>query len=86
LWCIIDHRVYNLTNFADAHPGGSIVLEQAAGTNATATFYNPHRQAILQKPRASRHQRAGRRDARGHCAAARRPLPRALRGAAIAAA
>ncbi|KAF2500720.1 acyl-CoA dehydrogenase family protein [Lophium mytilinum] len=49
LWCIIDHRVYDLTDFADAHPGGSVVLEQVAGTDATETFYNLHRQAILQK-------------------------------------
>ncbi|KAF2814182.1 acyl-CoA dehydrogenase family protein [Mytilinidion resinicola] len=49
LWCIIDHRVYDLTDFADAHPGGSVVLEQVAGTDATEAFYNLHRQAILQK-------------------------------------
>jgi len=25
LWCIVDHRVYDLTDFVDAHPGGSVV-------------------------------------------------------------
>lgn len=49
LWCIIDHKVYDLTDFADAHPGGSVVLEQVAGTDATVAFYNLHRQEVLQK-------------------------------------
>ncbi|KAH8726641.1 acyl-CoA dehydrogenase family protein [Phaeosphaeriaceae sp. PMI808] len=49
LWCIIDHKVYDLTDFVDAHPGGSVVLEQVAGTDATAAFYNLHRQEVLQK-------------------------------------
>lgn len=49
LWCIIDHQVYDLTDFIDAHPGGSIVLEQIAGTDATTAFYNLHRQEVLQK-------------------------------------
>jgi len=49
LWCIVDHKVYDLTDFVDAHPGGSVVLEQVAGTDATAAFYNLHRQEVLQK-------------------------------------
>jgi alkylation response protein AidB-like acyl-CoA dehydrogenase len=49
LWCIIDHRVYDLTDFLDAHPGGSVVLSQIAGTDATAAFYNLHRQEVIQK-------------------------------------
>jgi alkylation response protein AidB-like acyl-CoA dehydrogenase len=49
LWCIIDHKVYDLTDFIDAHPGGSVVLEQIAGTDATSAFYNLHRQEVLQK-------------------------------------
>jgi hypothetical protein len=51
LWCIIDHQVYNLTDFLDAHPGGNIVLEQVAGKDATGDFYNLHRQEVLQKYR-----------------------------------
>lgn len=39
LWCIVDHRVYDLTDFLDAHPGGSVVLNQVAGTDATSAFY-----------------------------------------------
>lgn len=49
LWCIIDHKVYDLTDFVDAHPGGSVVLEQVAGTDATTAFYNLHRQEVLDK-------------------------------------
>jgi cytochrome b involved in lipid metabolism len=36
LWCIIDHTVYDLSEFVDAHPGGEVVLRQIAGTDATA--------------------------------------------------
>jgi hypothetical protein len=49
LWCIIDHKVYDLSEFVDAHPGGSVVLEQVAGTDATSAFYNLHRQEVLTK-------------------------------------
>lgn len=49
VWCIIDHRVYDLTDFLDAHPGGSVVLAQIAGKDATTEFYNLHRQEVLQK-------------------------------------
>ena len=51
LWCIIDHRVYDLTDFVDAHPGGNVVLEQVAGKDATSEFYNLHRQEVLTKYR-----------------------------------
>jgi len=49
LWCIIDHKVYDLSEFVDAHPGGSVVLEQVAGQDATTAFYNLHRQEVLDK-------------------------------------
>ena len=49
LWCIIDHKVYDLTDFVDAHPGGSVVLQQVAGQDATSAFYNLHRNEVLQK-------------------------------------
>lgn len=49
LWCIIDHKVYDLTDFLDAHPGGSVVLEQVAGQDATTAFYNLHRNEVIQK-------------------------------------
>lgn len=49
VWCIIDHRVYDLTDFLDAHPGGSVVLNQVAGQDATEAFYNLHRQEVIDK-------------------------------------
>jgi hypothetical protein len=49
LWCIIDNKVYDLTDFADAHPGGSTVLYQVAGQDATADFFNLHRLEVLQR-------------------------------------
>lgn len=49
LWCIIDHKVYDLTDFVDAHPGGSVVLQQVAGTDATGAFFNLHRYEVLEK-------------------------------------
>lgn len=49
LWCIVDHKVYDLTDFLEAHPGGSVVLTQYAGTDATTAFYNLHRHEVLEK-------------------------------------
>lgn len=49
LWFIIDSKVYDVTDFIDAHPGGEAVLKQVAGTDATEAFYNLHRQEVLQK-------------------------------------
>lgn len=49
LWTIVDHKIYDLTDFIDAHPGGSVVLTQIAGQDATAAFYNLHRHEVLQK-------------------------------------
>ncbi|QIW98417.1 hypothetical protein AMS68_003935 [Peltaster fructicola] len=49
LWTIIDHKVYDLTDFLDAHPGGNVVLEQVAGQDATEAFFNLHRYEVLQK-------------------------------------
>ncbi|KAK0850458.1 hypothetical protein LTS02_013187 [Friedmanniomyces endolithicus] len=49
LWVIVDHKVYDLSDFVDAHPGGSVVLTQVAGQDATSAFYNLHRHEILQQ-------------------------------------
>ncbi|KAG9234885.1 acyl-CoA dehydrogenase-like protein [Amylocarpus encephaloides] len=49
LWLVIDSKVYDVTDFIDAHPGGESVLKQVAGTDATEAFYNLHRQEVLQK-------------------------------------
>jgi len=48
LWFIIDSKVYDVTDFLDAHPGGEAVLKQVAGQDATDAFYNLHRQEVLQ--------------------------------------
>ena len=49
LWCIIDSKVYDLTDFVDAHPGGESVLRQIGGQDATNAFYNLHRHEVLTK-------------------------------------
>ncbi|KAI1443519.1 acyl-CoA dehydrogenase NM domain-like protein [Annulohypoxylon stygium] len=49
LWFIIDSRVYDVTDFVDAHPGGESVLRQVAGQDATIAFYNLHRHEVLAK-------------------------------------
>jgi len=49
LHVIIDSKVYDLTDFADAHPGGAHVLLQVAGQDATSEFYSMHRHEILTK-------------------------------------
>ena len=49
LWCIIDAKVYDLTDFADAHPGGLTVLQQVSGQDATVDFFNLHRLEVLQR-------------------------------------
>lgn len=49
LYVIVDHRVYDLSDFVDAHPGGAVVLRQVAGQDATEAFWNLHRQEVLQQ-------------------------------------
>ncbi|KAI1140543.1 acyl-CoA dehydrogenase NM domain-like protein [Hypoxylon sp. FL0543] len=49
LWFVIDSKVYDVTDFVDAHPGGESVLRQVAGQDATVAFYNLHRHEVLSK-------------------------------------
>ncbi|KAI1408444.1 acyl-CoA dehydrogenase NM domain-like protein [Hypoxylon sp. FL1857] len=49
VWFIIDSKVYDVTDFVDAHPGGESVLRQVAGQDATVAFYNLHRHEVLSK-------------------------------------
>jgi len=52
LWVIIDSKVFDLSRFANLHPGGLTVLldEEVAGQDATKIFYSLHRHEVLQKP------------------------------------
>ncbi|KAG8765928.1 hypothetical protein FRC15_006690, partial [Serendipita sp. 397] len=52
LWVIIDSKVYDLSRFANLHPGGLNVLldEEVAGQDATKIFYSLHRHEVLTKP------------------------------------
>ncbi|ORX56271.1 acyl-CoA dehydrogenase NM domain-like protein [Hesseltinella vesiculosa] len=49
LWIVIDTDVYDLTDFADIHPGGLFPLMQVAGKDATSDFYGMHKQEVLIK-------------------------------------
>ncbi|KAI1482989.1 acyl-CoA dehydrogenase NM domain-like protein [Daldinia eschscholtzii] len=49
VWFIVDSKVYDVTDFVDAHPGGESVLRQVAGQDATVAFYNLHRHEVLTK-------------------------------------
>lgn len=49
LLLIIHSKVYNVTEFLDAHPGGEFVLIQVGGKDATTDFYNLHRHVVLEK-------------------------------------
>ncbi|GAA5834742.1 hypothetical protein JCM9279_007095 [Rhodotorula babjevae] len=49
LWIIVDTAVYDVSKFADMHPGGSHVLLQVAGKDATEAFFGMHRSEVLTK-------------------------------------
>jgi predicted heme/steroid binding protein len=48
-WIIIDGVIYDVSKFADMHPGGELLLLQYAGKDATKEFYAFHRHEILLK-------------------------------------
>ncbi|KAJ8592660.1 acyl-CoA dehydrogenase NM domain-like protein [Rhizopogon salebrosus TDB-379] len=58
LWVVIDSKVFNLSRFADLHPGGASVLyaDGVAGKDATNVFFGLHRLEILQRPQYARLQ------------------------------
>ncbi|KAI0035417.1 acyl-CoA dehydrogenase NM domain-like protein [Vararia minispora EC-137] len=58
LWIIVDAKVYDLSRFADMHPGGLAVLidPEVAGQDATDVFYGLHRHEVLEKPQYARLQ------------------------------
>ncbi|KAF8298291.1 acyl-CoA dehydrogenase NM domain-like protein [Clavulina sp. PMI_390] len=56
LWIVVDNKVYDLSKFANIHPGGTSVLldEEVAGKDATEAFFGLHRHEVLLTPRYSR--------------------------------
>ncbi|KAJ7170604.1 acyl-CoA dehydrogenase/oxidase [Mycena crocata] len=49
LWVIIDSRVFDLSKFTSVHPGGSAVLLETAGQDATESFFSLHRTEVLDR-------------------------------------
>ncbi|TCD69164.1 hypothetical protein EIP91_008460 [Steccherinum ochraceum] len=56
LWIIVDANVYDVSKFAQLHPGGVGVLttKSVAGQDATQAFYGLHRAEVLQRPQYAR--------------------------------
>ena len=50
-WIVIDDEVYDVSKFAALHPGGRAILQNEAGTDASALFRRYHAPAVLQKYR-----------------------------------
>lgn len=48
LWMALHGWVYNLTNFANQHPGGAAILQSLAGTDGTKAFATVHSESLLQ--------------------------------------
>lgn len=48
-WLIVDGDVYDVTKFANAHPGGTLLLLEYAGQDATEDFFGLHRLEVLDK-------------------------------------
>lgn len=55
MWMVIDGKVYDVTNFADAHPGGSGFVTRNAGKDASTLFkgagHSPHAMSMLTDPK-----------------------------------
>ncbi|KAN0129166.1 acyl-coa dehydrogenase [Lactarius tabidus] len=58
LWIIVDSRVYDVSKFANLHPGGAAVLlvDSIAGKDATQAFFGLHRLEVLYRPQYTRLQ------------------------------
>ncbi|KAF4616119.1 hypothetical protein D9613_011485 [Agrocybe pediades] len=58
VWIVIDAKVFDVSKFANMHPGGSNVLyaESVAGKDATQAFFGLHRHEVLLRPQYKRLQ------------------------------
>jgi len=58
VWIIIDSKVYDVSRFANLHPGGAGVLltSNIAGKDATQAFFGLHRYEVLLRPQYARLQ------------------------------
>lgn len=48
-WLVVDDNVYDITKFAKLHPGGTLLILEYAGKDATDAFYELHRADVLSK-------------------------------------
>ncbi|KAH7912458.1 acyl-CoA dehydrogenase/oxidase [Hygrophoropsis aurantiaca] len=57
-WIVVDSKVYDVSKFANLHPGGAGVLydNSVAGQDATKVFFGLHRQEVLYRPQYARLQ------------------------------
>ncbi|XP_070200867.1 cytochrome b5-like isoform X2 [Littorina saxatilis] len=39
-WIIVEDKVYDVTRFLDLHPGGSEIIMECAGSEASAAFWD----------------------------------------------
>ncbi|GBE79103.1 Acyl-CoA dehydrogenase apdG [Sparassis crispa] len=58
LWITIDSKVYDISKFANMHPGGTGILlaSSIAGQDATQAFFGLHRHEVLLRPQYARLQ------------------------------
>ncbi|KAJ5154259.1 Aldolase-type TIM barrel [Penicillium coprophilum] len=47
-WIVVGNKVWDLTHFASAHPGGADVIFEFAGRDATHAFYQVHTDGLIE--------------------------------------